>query len=42
VHEQIHDEFLDRLTARVEALRPGMPDDPDADTGAIVNTQQLE
>lgn len=42
VHEQIHDEFLDRLTARVEALRPGMPDDPDADTGAIVNPQQLE
>ena len=41
VHEAIHDEFVDRLTTRVAALQPGLPDDPLADTGAIVNPQQL-
>ena len=42
VHGDIYDEFVERLTGRVSALRPGMPDDPTADTGAIVNVAQLE
>jgi acyl-CoA reductase-like NAD-dependent aldehyde dehydrogenase len=42
VHDSIHDAFADRLVDRVSQLRPGMPDDPDADTGAIVNPGQLE
>lgn len=41
VHDAVHDEFADRLSERVAALRPGMPDDPQADTGAIVNASQL-
>lgn len=41
VHESIHDEFVERLVARVAALNPGMPSDPDADTGAIVSRPQL-
>jgi betaine-aldehyde dehydrogenase len=42
VHDAIHDAFLERLVAEVAELRPGMPDDPDAQTGAIVNAGQLE
>ena len=42
VHNDIYDAFLRRLTDRVGALRPGMPDDPKAETGAIVNLAQLE
>jgi acyl-CoA reductase-like NAD-dependent aldehyde dehydrogenase len=41
-HEEIHDEFVERLVARVAALRPGLPEDPDADTGAIVHQGQLD
>ncbi|GAA3676776.1 aldehyde dehydrogenase family protein [Arthrobacter ginkgonis] len=42
VHGAIHDRFVERLTERVAGLRPGLPEDPDAQTGAIVNEQQLE
>jgi betaine-aldehyde dehydrogenase len=42
VHEQLHDEFVERLVARVEGLRSGMPDDEGTDTGAIVHDRQLE
>jgi len=42
VHEAIYDAFLERLVDRVSSLRPGMPEDPDAQTGAIVNAGQLE
>ena len=42
IHSSIHREFVDRLAARIDAIRPGLPTDPQADTGAIVNTQQLE
>ena len=42
VHTDIHDRFVEQLTERVAALRPGMPEDPTAQTGAIVNQAQLE
>ncbi|GLZ49041.1 aldehyde dehydrogenase [Actinomycetospora sp. NBRC 106375] len=42
VHRDVHDAFVERLVAKVGALRPGLPDDPDADTGAIVNRGQLD
>ncbi|TDQ62377.1 acyl-CoA reductase-like NAD-dependent aldehyde dehydrogenase [Actinomycetospora succinea] len=42
VHRDVHDAFVEKLAATVGALRPGLPDDPDADTGAIVNAGQLE
>lgn len=42
VHRDIHAAFVERLVETVSALRPGLPDDPGADTGAIVNTGQLE
>lgn len=42
VHTDIHDEFVARLTERVAALQPGLPDDPAADTGAIVSRPQLD
>jgi betaine-aldehyde dehydrogenase len=38
----LHDEFVGRLADRVEALTPGLPDDPASQTGAIVNRQQYE
>ncbi|GAA3889328.1 aldehyde dehydrogenase family protein [Leifsonia kafniensis] len=41
VHASIYDEFVDRLAERVSALRPGLPDDPASQTGAIVNDRQL-
>jgi acyl-CoA reductase-like NAD-dependent aldehyde dehydrogenase len=37
-----HDEFVARLQERVEALNPGLPEDPDSRTGAIVNQGQLD
>lgn len=42
VHRSIHREFVERLATRIEALRPGLPDDPKTDTGAIVNQAQLD
>jgi acyl-CoA reductase-like NAD-dependent aldehyde dehydrogenase len=42
VDRSISTEFLDRLAARIGALRPGMPMDSSTDTGAIVNQSQLE
>jgi acyl-CoA reductase-like NAD-dependent aldehyde dehydrogenase len=42
VHEDLHDEFVDGLSTRVEGLRSGMPDDEETDTGAIVHRRQLE
>lgn len=41
VHADIHDAFVAQLAARIEALRSGLPDQEDTDTGAIVNGQQL-
>jgi betaine-aldehyde dehydrogenase len=42
VHDDLHDEFVERLAARVEGLRCGMPDDEHTDTGAIVHRRQLD
>ncbi|MPY47426.1 aldehyde dehydrogenase family protein [Streptomyces acidicola] len=41
IHTDVYDAFVERLAERISALRPGLPEDPTADTGAIVNTQQL-
>ncbi len=42
VHEDIYDEFLDRLAANVEDLRSGPPQHDSTDTGAIVNALQFD
>jgi betaine-aldehyde dehydrogenase len=42
VHTAIHEEFVEALAERIEALRSGMPEREDTDTGAIVSKQQLE
>ncbi|MGH2889772.1 MAG: aldehyde dehydrogenase family protein [Solirubrobacteraceae bacterium] len=42
VHESLHDEFVGRLAERMGALRSGMPDDEQTDTGAIVHRRQFE
>jgi acyl-CoA reductase-like NAD-dependent aldehyde dehydrogenase len=42
VQRELHGAFVERLAERVEALRSGMPTDPQTDTGAIVNDLQLE
>jgi betaine-aldehyde dehydrogenase len=42
VHRDIHDEFVGRLAERIGSLRPGLPEDPASDTGAIVNRGQYE
>jgi len=41
VHSRIHTEFVDRLAARIAALRVGSPTDPASDCGAIINEAQL-
>ncbi|MEU9059205.1 aldehyde dehydrogenase family protein [Streptomyces sp. NPDC048430] len=41
VHRSLHDAFVERLTERVAALSPGLPDDPASQMGALVNEQQL-
>lgn len=42
VHESIYDEFVERLTTRVAALRPGLPERAESQTGAMVNERQLQ
>ncbi|WP_181780130.1 aldehyde dehydrogenase family protein [Pseudonocardia pini] len=42
VPTELHGEFVDKLAARMAALTPGLPEDPEAGTGAIVNTQQMD
>jgi betaine-aldehyde dehydrogenase len=42
VHRSLHDEFVQRLSARMDALRSGPPDDEATDTGAIVHRRQYE
>jgi len=42
VHESVHEEFIERLAARIGSIEPGLPTDPAAGTGAIVTRQQLE
>jgi acyl-CoA reductase-like NAD-dependent aldehyde dehydrogenase len=42
VHRDVYADFVQRLAAQIDALRSGSPDDPDTETGAIVNTLQLD
>lgn len=42
VHDSIHDAFLEKLTAKVEAMTMGDPLDEATDIGAIVSQQQYE
>ncbi len=42
VHESIHDEFVARVAAKIDALRPGNPLDEASDTGAIASRPQYE
>jgi betaine-aldehyde dehydrogenase len=42
VHRDAYAEFVERLGARIGALRSGLPGDPATDTGAIVNQGQLD
>jgi len=42
VHASLHDELVERLAARMEALRSGMPAEEATDTGAIVHRRQYD
>ena len=42
VHEAIHDEFVDRVAARIAAIRIGDPFDDATETGAIASRAQYE
>ncbi|WP_236790831.1 aldehyde dehydrogenase family protein [Amycolatopsis sp. GM8] len=42
VHRDVYRPLLDKLATTMDGLRSGVPDDPETETGAIVNTRQLE
>jgi betaine-aldehyde dehydrogenase len=42
VHEEIHDEFLDRLVTRTSKMKIGDPMDPDTHVGALISKEHLE
>jgi betaine-aldehyde dehydrogenase len=42
VHESLHEDFVEQLAARIEALRSGPPTDVSTDTGAIVHRRQYD
>ena len=42
VHEDVHDELVDGLVERFEAITAGMPDDDAADMGAVVSRDHYE
>ena len=42
VHKSIREPFVEQLVAKVEALRVGLPTNPDADMGAITHKAQYE
>jgi betaine-aldehyde dehydrogenase len=42
VHEEIHDEFLDRLVTRTSKLKIGDPMDPETHVGALISQDHLE
>jgi len=42
VHREIHDEFVERLVARVSSLRVGQPFDEATEVGSLVNENQLK
>jgi aldehyde dehydrogenase (NAD+) len=41
VDDRVHDEFIERFTDRVRALKVGNPDEPDTMIGPIINESQL-
>ena len=41
VHEQVHDEFVDRLLTRTAKLKVGDPMDPDTHVGALISAEHL-
>jgi betaine-aldehyde dehydrogenase len=42
VHEEIHDEFLERLVTRTSKMKIGDPMDPDTHVGALISEEHLE
>ncbi|WP_134772947.1 aldehyde dehydrogenase family protein [Ornithinimicrobium flavum] len=42
LHEDIHDEFLEKFVARVAQLKVGDPREEDSDIGCIINAKQWE
>jgi betaine-aldehyde dehydrogenase len=42
VHRDCYDDFIERVGARIGAMRTGSPLDPASDTGAIVSKQQMD
>jgi betaine-aldehyde dehydrogenase len=42
LHEEIHDNVLERIADKISAIKPGLPTDPDAGMGAIISRAQLD
>ncbi|MBB4285396.1 aldehyde dehydrogenase family protein [Roseospira goensis] len=42
VHESVHDAFVEKVRARVDAMKMGDPLDEETDIGTIISPQQLE
>jgi betaine-aldehyde dehydrogenase len=42
VHEEVHDEFIDRLVTRTSKMRIGDPMDPDTHVGALISEEHME
>lgn len=42
VHEEIHDEFLNRLVTRTSKMRIGDPMDPDTHVGALISQEHMD
>lgn len=39
LHESVHDDLLARITSAVARIRPGLPEDPDAQMGALISAE---
>ena len=42
VHEDVHDDFLNKVTSKMKSLTVGDPFDENTDYGAIINQKQLD
>jgi lactaldehyde dehydrogenase/glycolaldehyde dehydrogenase len=42
VHDDVHDDFVSKLTTKMQALKVGDPFDENTDYGAIINQKQLD
>ncbi|GAA6823655.1 aldehyde dehydrogenase [Helicobacter pylori] len=42
VHDEVHDDFVAKLTTKMKALKVGDPFDENTDYGAIINQKQLD